>query len=322
MKILKYYPELNEVTGSINATIVLLQLEYWFNKNAGNKFYKFLDACAHEHYKAGDSWVEELGFSKQEFRTAFSKIGKVYKSAKAFKSSPDVFEDKYYASYYDRIKGLTYYIRNTAKLDELLNPSNNSTEPGTTSASKNQTSSQTKPALSNTKNELSANAKTSSPISIDYNNKITTVKNTYTTHTPKNSVPFETIKELFNQVCPSYPQLTILTQKRKSLIQKLWDAMGQTIEHFQKAFSLAESSDFLSGRLGSWRACFDWLIQEDKFVALLEGCYTNPNRRPEASSPAVRPQPNQKFTNMYTHNWDFEELERLEDQYIDRQLAL
>ncbi|MDF2596249.1 MAG: hypothetical protein K0R69_2590, partial [Clostridia bacterium] len=305
MKILKYYPELNEVTGSINATIVLLQLEYWFTKNAGNKFYKFLDACEHEHYKAGDSWVEELGFSKHEFRTAFSKIGKVYKSTKAFKASTDVFGDKYYASYYDRIKGLTYYIRNTAKLDELLNPSNKSTELSITSASKKQTSSQTKPALTNTKNEISANAKTSSPISIDYNNKITTIKNTYTL---KDSVPFEMIKALFNQFCPSFPQLMFLTQKRKSLIEKLWIAMGQTIDHFQKAFSLAESSDFLSGRLGSWRASFDWLIQEDKFVALLESCYTNPNRRPEAiASPATRPHPNQKFTTMYTHNWDFEE---------------
>jgi hypothetical protein len=114
-------------------------------------------------------------------------------------------------------------------------------------------------------------------------------------------VPYETIKMLFNRYCPSYPQLTLLTAKRKTLLKKLWYDMGQTLETFKKAFQLAENSDFLSGRLGSFRASFDWLIQEDKFVALLEGCYTPP-------APLITPKSAPKFTTMYSHNWDFDEL--------------
>ncbi|WP_070000530.1 hypothetical protein [Cellulosilyticum sp. I15G10I2] len=314
MKHLKYCPELNQITGSINATILLLQLEYWFAKMTGGKFYKFLDSCEHELYKQGDSWVEELGFSKQEFRTAFSKIGKVYTSKKAFKESKDLFNGKYYASYYDRIKGLTYYIRNDAKLSELFDDDSNKILYSEEKSTEN-----TEDVLRTPQIIIPANPKTSSPLSVEYNKLLTSVKDT---HPTKVCVPYETIKALFNQYCPSYPQLTLLTAKRKTLLKKLWYDMGQTLENFKQAFLSAENSDFLSGRLGSWRASFDWLIQEDKFVALLEGCYTN-NRRQSQFSPSTpsAPKPHSKFTTMYSHYWDFEELEKLEDQYIDRQIA-
>ncbi|WP_069999267.1 hypothetical protein [Cellulosilyticum sp. I15G10I2] len=315
-KHLKYCPELNTLIGSVNATIVLLQLEYWFTKMAADRFYKFLDACSHELYMPGDSWVEELGFSKNEFRTAFSKIGKVYQSKKAFQASKDLFSGKYYASYYDRRRGLTYYIRNNAKLDVLFK--NTSTK---NSASDNKTTESKKPALQKTKDETSANPETSSPLSVNNNKLLTSVKNTYI---PNPNVPYDTIKDLFNSFCPSFPSLTLLTDKRKAMLKKLWYSLGQTLDHFKKAFTLAENSDFLSGRIGSWRASFDWLIQEDKFVALLEGCYTNLHAKTQcltAPTPNVS-KPNQKFTTMYSHNWDFEALEKLEMQHIDTQLAM
>jgi hypothetical protein len=210
MKHLKYCPELNQITGSINATILLLQLEYWFTKMEGAKFYKFLDICEHELYKQGDSWVEELGFSKQEFRTAFSKIGKVYISKKAFKESKDLFSGKYYASYYDRIKGLTYYIRNDAKLSELFNDDSSKIP-----CSEKKSTDDSEEPLHTPQNAIPANSKTSSPLSVDYNRLLTSVKDT---HTTKVCVPYETIKMLFNQYCPSYPQLTLLTVKRKTML--------------------------------------------------------------------------------------------------------
>ncbi|WP_070001126.1 hypothetical protein [Cellulosilyticum sp. I15G10I2] len=313
MKYLKYCPELNQITGSINATILLLQLEYWFTKMTGDKFYKFLDICEHELYKKGDSWVEELGFSKQEFRTAFSKIGKVYTSKKAFKESKDLFSGKYYASYYDRIKGLTYYIRNDTKLSELFHDDSNKI-----SYSEEKSTENTEEVLRTPQNIIPANPKTPSPLSVDYNKLLTSVKDT---HTPKVCVPYETIKTLFNQYCPSYPRLTLLTAKRKTLLKKLWHDLGQTLDNFKQAFLLAQNSDFLSGRLGTFRASFDWLIQEDKFIALLEGCYTNNRHQNQSSSTPSAPKPDSKFITMYSHHWDFEELEKLEDQYIDRQIA-
>ena len=84
MNRLNYCPELNGVTGGINATILMMQLEYWFKRAESGRFYKFLEPCEDVNYRVGDSWVEELGFTKAEFRGAFSKIGKVYKSKKEY----------------------------------------------------------------------------------------------------------------------------------------------------------------------------------------------------------------------------------------------
>lgn len=307
-KHLKYYPELNKLTGSVNATIVLLQLEYWFAKCGGGRFYKFLEACEHERYKPGDSWTEELGFTKCEFRGAFSKIGKVYKSKNAFKASKDIFEGKCYASYYDRTKGLTYYIRNDEALAELF---------------------AAEVSFGKASEEVSVNQENTSPISVEYSKSLPEVKDTHTavkgTQMAVGIVPYETIKELFNTSCPSYPKVTDLTPKRRTMLYKLWQRMRQSLEHFKKAFILAEASDFLTGRIGAWRASFDWLIQEDKFIALLEGNYENRQASSSLgatlnntkSAPSVN---KSKFTSMYTHNWNFEELEALENKYIDEKI--
>ncbi|WP_069998577.1 hypothetical protein [Cellulosilyticum sp. I15G10I2] len=219
-KHLKYYPELNQVTGSVNATIVLLQLEYWFEKCKGNKFYKFLECCEHEKYRQGDSWTEELGFTKNEFRTAFAKIGKAYKSKRAFNESQDIFEGKYYASYYDRIKGLTYYIRNNEALEKLLGEDRETLIQEYVGG----------PAyLGSTETEISIDQESASPISVDYNKLLTSVKDTHTT------------------------------------------------------------------------AC----VPYDNYI-----------QKPQKTAN----QPRGKFLDMYSHNWDFEELEKLEDQYISQKV--
>ena len=89
MQILRYCPELNALTGSVTSSLLMCQLDYWFDKTDHKPFYKFLSPCQDEHYHKGDSWTEELGFTKSEFRTAFSKIGKVYTTKTAYKKSPD-----------------------------------------------------------------------------------------------------------------------------------------------------------------------------------------------------------------------------------------
>lgn len=116
-----YYPELGKKLGGITPAILMRQLEYWFDKNGYKNFYKFLEPCDNGSYKDGDSWVEEIGISKAEFRNAFSKIGVVYKSKKEFKEAEDKFQGKPYCSYIDRMERRTYYIRNHEKVREILN---------------------------------------------------------------------------------------------------------------------------------------------------------------------------------------------------------
>lgn len=120
MKKICYYPELVMVTESITAALMMSQLEFWFKAREGRSFYKFLEPCEHERYKEGDSWQEELGMSGSEIRSAFKKIGMPYKSKKAFNEAEDIFQGKYYASYYDRIRKVTYYFRNTSKVKAIF----------------------------------------------------------------------------------------------------------------------------------------------------------------------------------------------------------
>jgi hypothetical protein len=119
-----YIPGLRQQTGSVVATILMMQLEYRFAKYPEG-FYKFLEPPqnGHQDYKIGDSWVEELAFSKEEFRTGFDKIGVRYNSKTQYdeaKSSGSEFGSSYYCSYVDRRSGLTFYFRNHSKVDELI----------------------------------------------------------------------------------------------------------------------------------------------------------------------------------------------------------
>ncbi len=118
--------------GSLTAALLFQQAEYWFDK-CPDGFYKFIQACGHELYKSGDSWCEELGYSDDEFRTAWRKIGITYTSRKAFLAKEDPFRDEdgqehFYCAIQDRLEGITWYYRNhdyvDKTLDNLVNPSN------------------------------------------------------------------------------------------------------------------------------------------------------------------------------------------------------
>lgn len=116
---ISYVKELRPITGSVSATILMQRLDYWFEKYPDG-FYKFLEPCDHSACIGGDSWTEELGFSKDEFRAAFAKIGTHHKSKSIFTKSPDPFEGKFYCSYHDRVKGMVYYRRNHELTDRAL----------------------------------------------------------------------------------------------------------------------------------------------------------------------------------------------------------
>lgn len=131
-RIIPYHPEYRKIAGSVTAAILFEQLEYWFDKYDYNCFYKFLEpAPNHFSYKEGDSWIEELGFSIDEFRSAFDKIGVRYSSRNEFlkaKEEGRLFikngEEKLYCSFIDKQKNVTYYVRNNELVDMLLDEIN------------------------------------------------------------------------------------------------------------------------------------------------------------------------------------------------------
>jgi hypothetical protein len=112
---IKYNPALVNELGSKNAVLLFEKMEYWFSKKK-NEFYKFIEPCCHPCYREGDSWSEELGFSKLVFRNAFDKIGSRYISKTAFEKEADPFKGKLFASYRDRQSKKTVFVRNNALL--------------------------------------------------------------------------------------------------------------------------------------------------------------------------------------------------------------
>jgi len=103
MGLIPYRKELNKITGSVTATILLQQILYWYKHNGNKPFYKFIEPCGHELYSAGDSWTEELGFTKREFTTAYKKL-----------------EDAGFVSKKTNISRVTYYDVDIEALEEAI----------------------------------------------------------------------------------------------------------------------------------------------------------------------------------------------------------
>lgn len=72
--IIPYRKELNKITGGVIPTILLQQFLYWWNNMEQKAFYKFITPCEHKEYKAGDSWCEELGITKYQFKSAYKTL--------------------------------------------------------------------------------------------------------------------------------------------------------------------------------------------------------------------------------------------------------
>ena len=98
-----YRKELNAITGSVTATILLQQIIYRFVNNGNKPFYKFIEPCGHEKYTKGDSWCEELGFTRKEFLTAINKL-----------------VDSKLVSKKTNMQRLTFYTLNLGDLDKAL----------------------------------------------------------------------------------------------------------------------------------------------------------------------------------------------------------
>lgn len=295
LKTLSYCPQLNQITGSVTASLLLCQLEYWFDKTHHKAFYKFLSPCEDTRYKSGDSWTEELGFSKAEFRNAFNKIGTVYKSKRAYLTSTNKFQGKLYLSYYDRGTNLTYYVRNTRALNKLL---------------ANQLSSVTYSKDYSPKNNF-----TSHKNIIPYDQILTL----FHQHCPS----LEKVTTLTQQ----------LKRKITLLWNTLAKTTQHPLDQLIKCFQLVQASDFLCGRTkGHWRAFLSWIIKPEKFSLILSGKYNNyasyqesthmpaSSPSPHTTSTSTAPykayaKPRYTFNRMYEHGFDLEQLEAKERAY-------
>lgn len=84
------------------------------------------------------------------------------------------------------------------------------------------------------------------------------------------------IVSLFNKICSNLPKVTKLSKKRTQLLAKLFKS-GYTQQEFKQVFEMANNSDFLCGKTANstFRANFDWVLNENNFIKILEGNYAN-----------------------------------------------
>lgn len=108
-----YRPKWRKITGNVTATILLQQIIFHWNKSGRKPFYKFKEPCEHELYRKGDSWTEELGFSRTEFDTAIRKIG--YKKSQKRNSIHTLPVE-----YWVEPSRLTFYTIHADNLSKLL----------------------------------------------------------------------------------------------------------------------------------------------------------------------------------------------------------
>lgn len=131
--------------------------------------------------------------------------------------------------------------------------------------------------------------------------------------------------ELYHSICISFPTIRAVSEKRKKAVAKLLKTYS--MEDFRKLFENAESSSFLKGTDGGWKASFDWLIKEDNLLKVLEGNYADKPTRYGRKEPVpgwVGFQPGkaeeEAIQKMMNTPIDTEELERLEAEQ-EKELA-
>lgn len=342
MKTICYYPELVQRIGSINAALMMAQLEFWFKVTEGRPFYKFLEPCGHELYKEGDSWSEELGMTGSEVRTAFKRIGTIYKSKRAFKESQDVFKGKPYASYYDRIRKTTYYLRNVEKVKQMM-PDDTSvgvSRKRTNTCQEESTYKQTNSRITPIANQLediyvtqvsadgdgSVTYKSEDGLYredyIDNNIQESQIKQHKESYSP---ISYTEIVKLYNDHLGELLGYAIdLTQQEKDSIRELGLKFNMKLEDFKKGFMKVAASRFLCGKVEgkSWRASLRWLLTGKHLSKVLAGVYDDFITQTVSKPKCTGSDKIKQFNQMESHNWDFDEIERLERLYIDRKLGV
>ncbi len=93
------------------------------------------------------------------------------------------------------------------------------------------------------------------------------------TEKEQQNTQIQSVHDLYNQICVSFPHLDKLSFFQKRAI-KARLKNGYTAEDFKKLFKNAEDSAFLKGSGASgWRASFDWLLRRENMVKVLAGSY-------------------------------------------------
>jgi len=83
------------------------------------------------------------------------------------------------------------------------------------------------------------------------------------------------VVNLWNRECPSLGKVIKITSTRMKKINKRTKEDFGELEDWEKYFGVFETSNFLAGRAGNWKATFDWSLEPRNMVKVIEGNYGN-----------------------------------------------
>lgn len=87
-------------------------------------------------------------------------------------------------------------------------------------------------------------------------------------------IDFEQIKTIFNSVCSNLPQVQKLSKARETAIRNR--IKENSLESVGIVFQKTSESKFLNGEnKNGWKADFDWVLNPNNFLKILEGNYDN-----------------------------------------------
>ena len=85
---------------------------------------------------------------------------------------------------------------------------------------------------------------------------------------------YKAVVDSYNSLCKSFPKVTKLSERRRKAIRAR--LKEYSFAELEKAFALAEESEFLKGANNrNWMASFDWIISDSNLPKVLEGKYAN-----------------------------------------------
>ncbi|MEQ2775066.1 hypothetical protein [[Clostridium] innocuum] len=157
-----------------------------------------------------------------------------------------------------------------------------------------------------TSNEQQLNNKrTSNEQQLNTNKNDKNVKNDK--NEKKEDICYQQIADMYNNTCVSFPRLTKLSDARKKAIKARLKTY--TADDLQKAFTLAEQSDFLKGANNrNWSATFDWMLKDTNLAKILDGNYTNNSSKMSS---------NEKQLPAW---WDNQDLIKVESEFSEEEL--
>ena len=138
-------------------------------------------------------------------------------------------------------------------------------------------------------------------------------------------IPYTEIVKLYNDhLGELLGYVTNLTQQEKESIRVLWLKASIKLEDFKKSFMKVAESRFLCGKASGkhWRASLKWLITGKHLSKVLAGEYDDFTASTVRTPKCTGIDKIKQFNLMESHNWDFDEIERLERLYIDRKLGI